>query len=379
MSKINELLAGFDAVATNPAAELNKHIEGGKKVIGCFPYYCPEELVTAAGMVPMGIWGAEGTIKAAKEYFPSFYCTIAQMNLEMGLNGTLNKLSGVIVSTLCDTLRPLSQNFRVAVPQIPYMFLAHPQNRKEDFGIKFTIAQFNKIKVKLEEIGGKEISNDSIVAAIKTHNEFRVASREFVKLAGQHPEAISAVMRASVLKAGHFMEKATYTELLTTLNNEIKALPASTFKGCKVVTSGIIADNKALLKIFDENNIAIVADDIAHESRGFRKDVPVNADGLLSLAMGFAEADEDPLLYDPDLFKRPTHVANLVKNSGAQGVVIVMMQFCDPEEIEIPDLKKELVKEGIPFIMVGFDQQMTDFGQANTQIQAFNDVLDLKR
>ena len=54
-----------------------------------------------------------------------------------------------------------------------------------------------------------------------------------------------------------------------------------------------------------------------------------------------------------------------------------MQQFCDPEEMEYPYLKKALDKAGIPHIKLGIDQQMRDFGQARTAILAFADVLSL--
>ena len=59
----------------------------------------------------------------------------------------------------------------------------------------------------------------------------------------------------------------------------------------------------------------------------------------------------------------------MVKESGAQGLVLFMQQFCDPEEMEFPYLKKALDAAGIPFIKLGIDQQMRDFGQAATAIQ----------
>ena len=76
--------------------------------------------------------------------------------------------------------------------------------------------------------------------------------------------------------------------------------------------------------------------------------------------------------------RRGEFVANLVKESGAQGLVLFMQQFCDPEEMEFPYLKKALDAAGIPFIKLGVDQQMRDFGQAATAIQAFADVLSVQ-
>ena len=149
----------------------------------------------------------------------------------------------------------------------------------------------------------------------------------------------------------------------------------------KVVTSGIICDNPKLLSIFEENNIAIAADDVAHETRSFRVDAPEDElDPVRALAKQFANIDYEVLLYDPesDKNRRGEFVANMVKESGAQGLVLFMQQFCDPEEMEYPYLKKALNDAGVPHIKLGIDQQMRDFGQASTAIQAFADVLALQ-
>lgn len=92
MARIQDLLNGFSGVASNPTAELNKHLAAGKRVIGVGPYHVPEELVHAAGAVPFGVWGAIGQAVEAKKYFPPFYCSICQMTLEMGLTGKLDRL-----------------------------------------------------------------------------------------------------------------------------------------------------------------------------------------------------------------------------------------------------------------------------------------------
>ncbi len=68
-----------------------------------------------------------------------------------------------------------------------------------------------------------------------------------------------------------------------------------------------------------------------------------------------------------------------MKESGAQGLVLFMQQFCDPEEMEYPYLKKALEEKNIPHIKLGIDQQMRDFGQAQTAIQAFADVLEMSK
>ena len=136
---------------------------------------------------------------------------------------------------------------------------------------------------------------------------------------------------------------------------------------------------QAALGFFEPDDLirAIAADDVAQESRAIRVDAAETGDPMMALAQQFADQDYEVLLYDEhsNQNRRGEYVASLVKNSGAQGLVLFMQQFCDPEEMEYPYLKKALDNAGVPHIKLGVDQQMRDFGQASTAIQAFADVL----
>ena len=377
---ISALIEEFKQVSASPKTMLAKYKAQGKKAIGVLPYYVPEELVYAAGMVPMGVWGCNGKQEVrSKEYCASFYCTVAQLSLEMLLDGTLDGLDGIITPVLCDTLRPMSQNFKVAMKdKMPVIFLAHPQVRQNAAGKQFTYDAYSEVKGHLEEICGHEITNDAILDAIKVYNKSRAARREFCKLANAHPDLIPASTRAAILRAAYFMLKDEYTAKLEELNKELAAAPAGKFDGHKVVVSGIIYNMPGILKAMDDNKLAIAADDCAYESRSFAVDAPEDLDnGLQALAVQFGKQKNDVLLYDPDFAKnaRAEHVCDLVKESGAEGLIVFMMQFCDPEEMEYPDLKKALDAHHIPHVKIGVDQMTRDFGQAQTALEAFAESL----
>ena len=377
---ISALIEEFKKVSASPKTMLANYKAQGKKAIGCMPYYVPEELVYAAGMVPMGVWGCNGKQEIrSKEYCASFYCTLAQQSLEMLLDGTLDGLDGIITPVLCDTLRPMSQNIKVAMKdKMPVIFLAHPQVRQTAAGKQFTYDAYNEVKGHLEEICGHEITNDDILNAIKVYNKSRAARREFCKLANEHPDLIPASTRAAILRAAYFMLKDEYTAKLEELNKELAAAPAGKFDGHKVVVSGIIYNMPGILKAMDDNKLAVAADDCAYESRSFAVDAPEDLDnGLQALAVHFSKQKNDVLLYDPEFAKnaRAEHVCQLVKDSGAEGVVVFMMQFCDPEEMEYPDLKKALDAHHIPHVKIGVDQMTRDFGQAQTALEAFAESL----
>ena len=378
MSEVKELLEQFKYFANNPRKQLDKYLAEGKKAVGVFPYYAPEEIIYAAGIVPFGVWGGQGPIEKAKEYFPTFYYSLALRCLEMALDGTLDGLSANMLTTLDDTLRPLSQNYKVSAGRkIPMIFLNHGQHRKEEFGKKYNAA---KAKQELEQICDVKITDEALKEAFKVYNENRALKREFIKLAATHPQTIKASDRTYVLKSGYFMLKDENNKMLKELNDKLKAMPQENWDGVKVVTSGIITDNEGLLEVFDNYKVCIVADDVAHESRALKVDIDLSIDDpMLALADQFARMDEDPILYDPDITKRPKYVLDLAKDNGADGCLLFMMNFNDTEEMEYPSLKKAFDDAKVPLIKMGYDQQMVDFGQVKTQLETFREIVELNR
>ncbi|MDK8281399.1 2-hydroxyacyl-CoA dehydratase subunit D [Peptoniphilus lacrimalis] len=379
MAEIKELLEKLKHIADNPREQLDNYIAQGKKAVGVWPYYAPEEIIYAGGLVPMGVWGGIGPIDKAKEYFPTFYYSLALRCLEMGLDGTLDGLSACMLTTLDDTLRPLSQNYKVSVGRkIPMVFLNHAQHRKEEFGKIYNAKLFESARKRLEEICDVKITDENLKKAFEVYNENRRLKREFIKLVGSHSQTVKASDRCYVLKAAYFMLKDEYNTLLKELNEKLKALPEEENLGPRVVTSGIICDNPGLLEVLDDFNICVVADDVAHESRALKIDVDTSIeDPMYALADQFARMDEDPILYDPDIWKRPKYVVDLAIDNDADGCLLFMMNFNDTEEMEYPSLKQAFEKEAIPLIKMGYDQQMTDFGQVRTQLETFSEMVQL--
>ncbi|MDK4522165.1 2-hydroxyacyl-CoA dehydratase subunit D [Fusobacterium necrophorum] len=381
MEEIKELLEQFKYYANNPRKQLDKYLAEGKKAVGIFPYYAPEEIVYAAGVVPFGVWGGQGPIERAKEYFPTFYYSMALRCLEMALDGTLDGLSASMVTTLDDTLRPFSQNYKVSAGRkIPMIFLNHGQHRKEDFGKQYNARIFKKAKEELEKICDVKVTDENLKKAFEIYNENRSEKRKFIKLAATHPQTIKASDRCYVLKSSYFMLKDEHTALLKKLNEKLAVLAEEAWDGVRVVTSGVITDNPGLLEVFDAYKVCIVADDVAHESRALKVDIDLSIeDPMLALADQFARMDEDPILYDPDIFKRPKYVVDLAKENNADGCLLFMMNFNDTEEMEYPSLKQAFDAAKIPLIKMGYDQQMVDFGQVKTQLETFNEIVQLNR
>ena len=89
--------------------------ESGKDLVGCFPIHTPEEIVYAAGCVPIGMWGGKTEIQLADKYLQSFCCSIMRTNVEYAMRGTYDMLKAVIIPTFCDTLKCIVENMKLAI------------------------------------------------------------------------------------------------------------------------------------------------------------------------------------------------------------------------------------------------------------------------
>lgn len=370
-----EIIKKLENAALHPAKTVSASIkETGKDAFGCFPIYTPEEIIYAAGLLPVGMWGGKTELKLADRYLQGFCCSIMRSNIEYGLKGTYNMLKGIILPTFCDTLKCVCENWKVAVPQVPIVPVVYPQNRKIDAGFTYLMEEFQRVKGQVETIAGTSVSDAALQDAWDLYEDYRRTMRDFTRAAADYPQIIGVKTRHLIIKAGYFMDKAAYTrdikELIAGLNTEEK----KPFSGKRVVATGLLAEPAELLELFDDNNLAFAADDLAQESRQFR--TPGRAEGTVWEKMARRVADQkgDTFLYEAEK-TRGQMLADMARETGAAAVVIFMMKFCDPEEFDYPIYKKELEAAGIPMLYLEIDQQMDSFEQIRTRVQSFAEML----
>jgi benzoyl-CoA reductase/2-hydroxyglutaryl-CoA dehydratase subunit BcrC/BadD/HgdB len=376
MDRPDGILDTMRRVAENPASAVEEFKSmNGRLAIGCAPEYCPEEIIYAAGMLPVGLWGGQTSISQAAMYFPAFACSLVQTTLELGMRGVYDRyLSGVIIPTHCDHLKCFGQDWKVAVPQVRFIPLAYPCNRKLEAAVNYLKSEYARIRRTLEEIGGASITDEALEGAIDIYNSHRQALRDFTRVAREYPKTITPVIRHMVIKSGYFMDKARHTDLVNGLIVQLRQLPPENWPGKKVLLTGIMAEPNEFLNMFAENDLAVVADDLAQESRQFRVDVPEGSDPLERLARRWSLMDGCSLLFDPQK-KRRFMLKDLVEESGADGVVACIMKFCEMEEFDYPIYRKTLDEAGIPVLHLEIDLIGQSQEQARTRIQSFAEML----
>lgn len=365
--------------ALHPGATVAKTIrDTGKKAVGCFPIYTPEEILYAAGFVPVGIWGGKTGLCLADKYLQSFCCSIMRSNLEYGMKGAYDMLAAVVIPAFCDTLKCMCENWKAAVPQIPVIPVVYPQNRDLEAGFAYLTAELKRVKGEAERIGGCTVTEQELQGAWELYETYRAAMREFTRMAADYPKIFNAKTRHLLIKAGWFMDKADYIAKIAAImkgvrQEEEKKETKEGFDGIRVIATGLMAEPVELLSILEENGIAVAGDDLAQESRQFR--VSGRAEGDVWQRMAWRTVDQRgcAFLYE-ERKTRGQMLIQMVREKQARAVVVFMMKFCDPEEFDYPIYKQELEEAGIPILYLEVDQQLDSFEQMRTRIQSFAEM-----
>ncbi len=371
--EINQIINYLTQIADSPDKAVKESCERNhKNAVGWVAPYAPEEIIYAANCIPVGLWGGEVELRKARTYLPAFACSIMQSVMEYETRGTYDILKAVLIPAMCDTLKCFGQKWKGACPAIPFVY---PQNRRVKSAELFLENEYRSITKKLEDILNVDITEEALRESIILYNDYRLAMREFTEIAAMHTTTISPTVRHQIIKASYFMDKKEYLCYLRELNEKLRLQPVEQSKNKRVIVSGIMLEPKGILSHFEALGIDVVGDDLAQESRQFRTDVPFAGDALKSLARQWVNHNACSLAFDP-YKQRIQHLVDLAHHFKADGVVLALMKFCDPEEYDVPIIMSRMKEENIPLLVIEVDQQATTFEQINTRLQGFVESMD---
>lgn len=371
-----ELIAALSQAGRTPKKTIARSVqESGKSPIGCFPIYLPEEIIYASGLLPVGMWGGQTAMTEVDRYIQGFCCSVMRANMELGLRGAYQDLRAIVIPTYCDTMKSILANWTVALKEPQVLSYTVLQNRNSSGSLDFILYQNEKLRADLSALTGRTISDGDIEEAFQVYEAYRSAVRRFVALVQEYPVSLNPTNRHLILKAAWFMDKKEYTKQLNQLMDALIAQPKERLAGPRVVVTGLMMEPTKLLDIFTENRFTIVADDLAHESRQFRTLSRESGGVMERIACRMIDLKGDTFFYEENKSKGNCLIQQ-VKDKQADGVVVCMFKFCDPEEFDYPVYKKELTDAGVPMLYLEVDQQMDSVEQIRTRIQSFAEMLN---
>ena len=195
---------------------VKKWRQAGGKVAGHFQVYFPEELVHAAGMLPVKICGAQSEGMESEAHFGSYLCSIIKTSLDIALTKNI-ELDMFVTHPICDAARNLEAIFGRNFPykcQILYL----PQNPNSVGSIDYLTDEYNRLKRDIETVAGREITDTEINASIEVFNENRRLMRELYDIKRNTPWLIEAQNAYALVAVAGFIPREEHNELMSAVN-----------------------------------------------------------------------------------------------------------------------------------------------------------------
>jgi len=370
----SHILDEFKEAATslhNPA--MDEWIKNGGNILGCMYHYIPEELITAAGLMPyrMRATGSEGT-EYSESDFSEVNCSFVRHLFDSGVRGHLAFLDGIVSANHCDHLRRFYENWQRKI-KTPYMyFMPFPKKRGQEQAIRFK-NELNAFKVDLEKTFGIRITDEKLRDAIKLHNETRSLQRTLYTF--RNNPLISGADVHSIMVVASSMPKDVYNKKLKKLLEELKLAPTIKGNFARIMVVGGELDNPSFIELIESQGSVVVADSLGYGYRACAVDVKEEGDLLQNLAdYQVLERPACPRLFGTT-FERNDFVKEIANKYGVDGVISVRLPLCDEWSFEQVNLIKYLKKEGIPHMALDIDYTVSSVGQIKTRAQAFIETL----
>lgn len=349
----------------------------GRPVVGFFCAHAPEELLWAAGILPVRLRGTGSQDTSfADPYLGSFNCSFVRHTLNRIMKGDLAFLDGLLVTNSCDHIRRLFDvcAAKDVAPFTHYLDVPHVQSEESFARLS---AGLRGLQATLESCFGVSISRDALSDAVKLHNQTRVLLARASALRAEDPPRATGSEALALSVASASVPKDRFNRLVEQRVAELeRRAPAPASTGPRLLVIGGTLDEPSYLELIESMGASIVADQLCWGSKSFANLADENIDPIDAIARRILEHMPCPRMLD----QYPKRLANLieaVKQYRVGGIICERLKFCDMWGGEIEMLRRSLKQEaGIPLLVLERDYAAgSGVGQLRTRVQAFLETL----
>lgn len=359
--------------------ELQEAKAHGRKVIGTFCVFVPEEIVLAADAVQIGLCaGAEAGKDAAEKILPRNTCALIKSFVGFKLSRLCPYIEScdlVVGETTCDGKKKAYEIFADYAP-LYVMEIPQMKNASDRALWKTEVLRF---KEKIEEVTGKKITVPKLRGAIRVVNARREVLQRLNRLRAAIPTPISGRDALLINQISFYDDSLRFTQQIGKLCDELeervtsgtgvvpKETPRLMLSGCPMAVP-----NWKLPYVVESSGAVIVGEESCIGTRNTRDLVDESGETLEALLEAIVDRYMriDCACFTPNA-ERLDHIVSMARDLDVSGVIHYGLSFCQPYAIEAYKVEKALQTAGIPMVSIETDYSMEDVEQLKTRVEAF--------
>lgn len=342
----------------------------GSKILAYLCCFAPTEIMSAAGLLPFRIMGRPADeVVEANSLVESMGCPYVRNCFEQALIGNLDFTDGLVISHSCDMVQRVYGPWKTSQnPAYSYMF--NTPHKASPWSIEFFERELVIFKESLEKYTGAPISDEAILAEIEVSNENRALVRELYDLRSRRG-ALTGVEMQRLLVVGMSIPAREFNALLKEVRSEVQRRPVQTSDAPRILVWGSIIDHPKLYQIIEDAGGSVVGDDNCIGTRCYSNHIDTSRGIWKGLTKAYFEDFQCPRTDRGPGFERFDYVLDLVARYNVQGVVCYTYSYCDPHQLDYPDLRDLLEAKGIPSLAINDDYTLGNIDTIANRVQPF--------
>ena len=355
----------------------------GKKVIGYYCTYIPDELLDAGGFLPFRIraTGNKST-ELGDMYMVRFTCSFVRATLDLALKGGLDFLDGYLICNSCDHSRRMYEIFDMRVfnnregftKEVPRFYLSVPHIISEE-AFDWFRKETGELKHELEEQYQIKITNEQLENSIRIYNENRTLLKKIYDLRLENTPKLTAGEALQISLANSSIPKAMANKELKRLLTFLEEREGIKREGKRILLSGSIVDDVEFLDLIENAGGLIVSDLMCFGFRNSIDNVDLQGDPLEQISRRTYFRMSCPRMMD-DHEKRWQFLKKEIKRANVDGVILQRINNCDLHGCDNMLFEHELKELDIPVFNIDREYFQTDSSRLQTRIEAFLEMLN---
>jgi len=362
---------------------LSAHRDGGRKIVGVLCGLVPEELIRAAGAVPVRLCGSfAATVLPAEEVCPSGVCPLVKSSVGLALAAAppFPYCDAIVVPTTCDGKKKAAE---ILSRRGATWVLEVPSTSQAQGGRGSWIEHLWSLLGRLESLTGRKITRKTLELSIASCNKKRAAYRRLSEL-----QAHGQIWGRDALLATNmalYDEPDSWAAQTERLCDELRGrgkIDDRMDTRPRLILTGapILLPKYKLPFLIEESGGHIVGDELCSGGKTLWDPVFVwnhSLDGLLAAIADKYLSVACPC-FTPNL-SRTARLLRIVSELRVEGVIYHVLTGCHPYGMEFWSVEKALSAKGLPVLKIETDYGEEDVEQIRTRVEAFVEMLAARR
>jgi benzoyl-CoA reductase/2-hydroxyglutaryl-CoA dehydratase subunit BcrC/BadD/HgdB len=348
----------------------------GRKVIGWYNPYVPEEIIHAAGVLPFEVTGDNEPVQmqGAEAHIYSNSCSKIRTCWQMQLDGQYRFLDGYVSSHMCDQDMRLSEVWAYYA-RLPYMDNIYAPRKRDEVAVQLYVKDIEDFRNRLSQYLACRVPDQHIADSIKVYNRGRELMGQLYELRKRDRPPVTGAEAVEVSKAAARLPREQFNELMEQLLEEIERTGREVEKTRRLMIIGSDLHNTNLIARLESLDAVVVVDEMDIGVRRASGQVDTQLPPMEALARYYILGRPvDKHNWDSD--GRLEFIGEMAEQYKVDGVVSQIVRFCTYNGWDKFDLKKQMEEADIPLLELDMEYGHPGGSQVQIRAEAFMEMVE---